>query len=149
MISESDFLETMENWATLYFFRSLTDFFNYLKNTDLSLLQAYALAYLFFKGPIKISELCEHMLVSPAAGSQLVDRLEKLGMVERVSDAGDRRVRKINLLAKGREFVKENFKFSQKWISEIPADISPEQAAQIANVLSMLMRDSSQTRPEK
>jgi DNA-binding MarR family transcriptional regulator len=143
MPSENDFLETLENWAKLYFFQSLTEFFNYLKHTELSLLQAYALTYLFFKGPIKISELCEHMMVSPGAGSQLVDRLEKLDMVSRISDPEDRRVRKIKVLKKGESFVKENFRFSQSWLSELPADISSGQATQIAEVLSMLMKSST------
>jgi DNA-binding MarR family transcriptional regulator len=143
MPSENDFLETLENWAKLYFFQSLTEFFNYLKHTELSLLQAYALTYLFFKGPIKISELCEHMMVSPGAGSQLVDRLEKIDMVSRISDPEDRRVRKIKVLKKGEAFVKENFRFSQSWLSELPADISAEQATQIAEVLSMLMKSST------
>ena len=140
MTSQDDFLETMENWAKLYFFQSLTEFFNFLKQTELSLLQAYALAYLFFKGPMKISDLCEHMMVSPGAGSQLVDRLEKLEMVERISDPDDRRIRKIKVLDKGENFVQENFKFSQSWLNDIPADINPEQASRITEVLSMLMQ---------
>ena len=140
MIPEDNFLETLENWANLYFFQSLTEFFNYLKHTDLSLLQAYALAHIFFKGPLKMSELCEHMGVSPGAGSQLVDRLEKTEMVERIPDPNDRRVRKIRVRKKGEQFVQENFRFSQNWLSEIPADITPEQAVQIADVLGMLMQ---------
>ena len=147
MAEQNDSLLTMENWAKLYFFQSLTEFFNYLKQTDLSLLQAYALAYLFFKGPLKMSDLCEHMLVSPAAGSQLIERLEKLEMVARVSDPGDRRVRKIEVLEKGRNFVQENFHFSQGWISEIPADIAPEQVAQITEVLTMLLKSFNKNKP--
>ncbi len=144
---ENDFLETLENWAKLYFFQSLTDFFNYLKQTELSLLQAYALAYLYFKGPIKISELCDHMVVSAGAASQLVDRLERLQMVARIADPKDRRVRKIKVLNKGENFVQENFRFSQNWLTEIPADITPEQVNQITEVLSMLMKGSRQGRP--
>lgn len=140
MTDQNEFLKTMENWAKLYFFQSLTDFFNYLKHTELSLLQAYALAHLVFKGPIKISDLCEHMMVSPAAGSQLVDRLEKLDMVKRIADPSDRRVRKISVLEKGEKFVQEHFEFSQGWLSEIPVNLSPEQADQIASVLSMLIQ---------
>jgi len=140
MASQTEFLETVENWAKLYFFQSLTDFFNYLKNSDLSILQAYALTYLFFKGPIKISELCEHMMVSPGAASQMVDRLEKLEMVERIADPKDRRVRKVLVIDKGEKFVQENFAFSQSWLSEIPANITPEQEAQITSTLSMLMQ---------
>lgn len=145
MTSQNEFLETMENWAKLYFFQSLTDFFNYLKHTELSLLQAYALAHLVFKGPIKISDLCEHMMVSPAAASQLVDRLEKLDMVERIADPNDRRVRKISVLDKGEKFVQEHFEFSQGWLSEIPANIGPEQEAQITALLSMLIQSSGKS----
>ena len=147
MTTQNDPMETMENWAKLYFFQSLTDFFNYLKQTELSLLQAYALAHLFFKGPLKMSDLCEHMMVSPAAGSQLIDRLEKLEMVERVSEPGDRRVRKIIVLEKGKNFVQENFRFSQSWMTEIPANVTPEQVTQITEVLSMLMQNSGDKNP--
>ena len=140
MTSQTEFLETMENWAKLYFFQSLTDFFNYLKHSELSLLQGYALTHLFFKGPIKISELCEHMMVSLGAASQMVDRLEKLGMVERIADPEDRRVRKVVVLDEGKKFVQENFAFSQSWLSEIPANINPEQEEQITGTLSILMQ---------
>ena len=140
MASNTELIKMMENWAKLYFFQSLTDFFNYLKQTDLSLLQAYALAYLFFIGPIKISELCEHMMVSPGAASQLVDRLEKLNMVRRVPDPEDRRVRKVLVLEKGEKFVQENFIFSQSWLGGIPANISDEQKEQITNILSMFVQ---------
>ena len=127
MASQTEFLETVENWAKLYFFQSLTEFFNYLKSSELSLLQGYALTHLYFKGPIKISDLCEHMMVSPGAASQLVDRLEKLDMVGRISDPDDRRVRKVLVLEKGEKFVQENFIFSQSWLGEIPANISRRQ----------------------
>lgn len=140
MTSQTEFLKSVENWAKLYFFQSLTDFFNYLKRSELSLLQGYALTYLFFKGPIKISELCEHMMVSLGAASQMVDRLEKLEMVERIADPNDRRVRKVLVVDKGKKFVQENFAFSQSWLSEIPANITPEQETQITATLSILMQ---------
>jgi DNA-binding MarR family transcriptional regulator len=142
MTSQTEFLETVEEWARLYFFQSLTEFFNYLKRSELSLLQAYALTHLFFRGPIKISDLCEHMMVSPGAGSQLVDRLEKLEMVTRVADPQDRRVRKVVVLEKGKQFVQENFAFSQSWLGEIPTNITPEEEVQITTVLSILMQST-------
>ena len=140
MKDETEFLGLVEEWTRLYFFHSLTEFFNNLKNSDLSLLQAYALAYLFFKGSTKITELCEHMMVSPGAASQMVDRLEKLGMVERLADPGDRRVRKVVLLAAGKEFMQESFRFSQSWMGEYPAQISPDQQAQVVSSLSLLIQ---------
>jgi len=139
MSSHTEFLETVENWAKRYFFQSLTEFFNYLKHSELSLLQGYALTYLYFKGPIKISELCEHMRVSLGAASQMVDRLEKFGMIRRTTDSTDRRVRKVEVLEKGRSFVQENFAFSQNWLSEIPTNITPKEEIQITSALSVLI----------
>ena len=142
MTTQTEFLETVENWTKLYFFQTLTDFFNNLKQSELSLLQAYALTYLFYKGPIKISELCEHMMVSPGAASQMVDRLEKLEMVARTADPEDRRVRKVLVLDKGKRFMQETFVFSQSWLSEIPTNITPEQEIQITTILSILIQSS-------
>jgi DNA-binding MarR family transcriptional regulator len=140
MESQTEFLKIVEQWAKLYFFQSLTEFFNYLKNSELSLLQGYALTYLYFKGPLKISELCEHMMVSPGAASQMVDRLEKLEMVKRIADPEDRRVRKVLVLDNGERFVQENFIYSQSWLSNMPANITPDQEAQITGALSILIR---------
>lgn len=144
MGSQDEFLQTLEEWSKLYFFQTITEFFNYLKNSDLSILQAYALTHLFFKGRMKVSDLQEHLLVSPGAASQLVDRLEKLGMVERVEDPNDRRVRNVIVSAKGKHFVQEQFVMSQHWLTEIPADVSPEQMEQIATILAMLIQKTDQ-----
>ena len=143
MSTQTEFLEGVGDCAKFYFFQSLTEFFNSLKQSELSLLQAYALTYLYFKGPIKITELCEHMMVSPGAASQMVDRLEKLDMVARIADSEDRRVRKVSVLEKGDKFMQENFVFSQSWLSEIPANLSPEQEIQIISALSILMQSFS------
>ncbi|MEJ2710910.1 MAG: MarR family transcriptional regulator [Anaerolineales bacterium] len=140
MESQTEFLKIVEQWAKLYFFQSLTEFFNYLKNSELSLLQGYALTYIYVKGPLKISELCEHMMVSPGAASQMVDRLEKLEMVKRIADPEDRRVRKVLVLDNGERFVQKNFIFSQSWLSHMPANITPDQEAQITGALSILIR---------
>jgi DNA-binding MarR family transcriptional regulator len=80
------------------------------------------------------------MMVSLGAASQMVDGLEKIEMVERIADPKDRRVRKVLVLDKGKKVVQENFAFSQSWLSEIPANITPEQEAQITTTLSILMQ---------
>jgi DNA-binding MarR family transcriptional regulator len=146
MESKTALLEAVGNWSKHYFFQSLTDFFNYLKHSELSLLQGYALTHLFFKGPLKITDLCEHMMVSLGAASQMVDRLEKLQMVERIADPDDRRVRKVRVLDNGKKFVQDNFAFSQSWLTNIPPNITPEQEAQIINTLSILMQSFGQSR---
>ena len=56
-----------------------------------------------------------------------------------------RRKERMALIEKGENFVQENFKFSQNWLNEIPADITSDQVNQITEVLSMLMQGSKKT----
>ena len=65
-------------------------------------------------GPSKVSDICEHMMVSAAAASQMVDRLEKQNLVERVADLEDRRVRNVVLTEQGDRFVQQEHRSPEK-----------------------------------
>ena len=139
MSSENNFLEPLENWASIYLYRSLTEFFNYIKVTGISMQQAYVLTYIYYNGPSKISELCEHMMVSAPATSQMVDRLEKQNLVERIAQPGDRRVRNVMLSEEGENIVKESIEARQSWIKEIPPSLTDAQINQISDALDLLI----------
>ena len=139
MSSQDNFLEAMENWVNTYLFRSLSDYFDYLKTTGVSMQQAYALTFIYYQGGGKISDICEHMMVSAAAASQMVDRLEKLGLVERTSEPDDRRVRNVLLSGKGESFVRQSISARQRWIKEIPAELTEAQLDQISGTLNLLV----------
>ena len=138
MSSQNHFYEAMENWVNIYLFRSLSKYFDYLKTTGISMQQAYALTYIHYNSPSKITEICEHMMVSPAAASQMVDRLEKQDLVERTAKPGDRRVRNVMLTKQGESFVKQSIAARQNWVREIPPDLSEELLDQISAALQLL-----------
>ena len=138
MSSQNNFIEAMENWVDIYLFRSLSEYFDYLKNTGISMQQAYALTYIHYNSPSKITDICEHMMVSAAAASQMVDRLEKQDLVERTAEPGDRRVRNVLLTNQGESFVKQSIEARQNWVREIPAELSEEQLDQISAALQLL-----------
>lgn len=138
MSAQKNFIKAMENWANIYLFRSFTEYFDYLKTTEISMLQAYALTFIHYQGPSKISDICEHMMVSPAAASQMVDRLELQNLVKRVADPGDRRVRNVVLSVQGEKFVKQSIAARQNWVKDIPPELSSEQLDQITSVLHQL-----------
>ena len=138
MSSQNNFFEAMENWVNIYLFRSLSEYFDYLKKSGISMQQAYALTYIHYNNPSKITEICEHMMVSAAAASQMVDRLEKQDLVERTSEPGDRRVRNVLLTNQGESFVRQSIDARQNWVREVPTDLSAEQLDQIADALQLL-----------
>ena len=138
MLSKDAFLNAMENWANVYMFRSLSAYFDYLKTTGISMQQAYALTYIHYHGPSKISEICTYMMVSPAAASQMVDRLEKQELVKRIADPTDRRVRKVMLSQQGERFVALSIESRKEWTRNIPESVSEEQLDQISAALQLL-----------
>jgi len=139
MSSQEDFLKAMEIWANTYLFRSLSEYFDYLKNIGISLQQAYVLTFIYYNGPSKISEICEHMMVTAPAASQMADRLEKLDLVQRISEPGDRRVRNVRLTEQGKMLIKRSIEVRQSWVNEIPIELSDAQLDQISDTLQLLI----------
>ena len=138
--TNNEYLKAMEEWANIYLGRSLAEFFVFLKSTGISMQQAYVLTYLHYNEPSNISEICEHMMVSPAASSQMVDRLEKQGLVARHAEAGDRRVRNVVLSEDGRAFVQQSIEARRRWVKEVPGELGQEQLEQISSALQLLIK---------
>jgi DNA-binding MarR family transcriptional regulator len=67
-------------------------------------MREYDVLYMLSKcpGPIRLSELNRHVLLSQPALSRLVDRLAERGLVERCSDPADGRGVRLALTAAGR-----------------------------------------------
>lgn len=138
MSPQNTFLNAMENWVNMYLFRSLSEYFDYLKTTAVSMQQAYVITFVHYNGPSKISDICEHLLVSAAAASQMVDRLEKQNLVQRITAPGDRRVRNVVLSEQGEEFVRQSIAVRQNWIQEIPNALNATQLEQVSDALQLL-----------
>jgi DNA-binding MarR family transcriptional regulator len=138
MSSQEKLVEAIENWANLYMFRSLSEYFSFLNSTSIPMQQAYVLTYIFHNGPSSISTICEHMMVSTAAASQMIDRLEKQSLVQRVPDQRDGRVRNVVLTEQGENFVQESIAARQNWVSDIPTNLNKDQIEQIASALQQL-----------
>jgi DNA-binding MarR family transcriptional regulator len=144
MSSHNDLLKALENWAGIYLSKSLSEFFIFLKYAEISMLQAHALTYVFYNGPSKITDLCEAMQVSPAAASQMVDRLEKRQLVERLADPEDRRIRNVKLTHDGKAFVTQSIQARQHWLEELPGSLSTPQQEQIRAAIELLISTSQQ-----
>lgn len=138
MSSQEKLIEAIENWANLYMFRSLSEYFSFLNSTSIPMQQAYVLTYIYHNGPRSISTICEHMMVSPAAASQMVDRLEKQDFVQRVPGQTDGRVRNVMLTEQGECFVQESIAARQNWVNKVPSDLNIDQMNQITSALQQL-----------
>ena len=138
MSSQDNFLNAMENWVNIYLYRSLSEYFEFLKTTSISMQQAYVLTFIHYNGPSKISEICEQMMVSAPAASQMADRLEKANLIQRIPEPGDRRVRNVVLTEQGESLVRRSIETRKIWVNEIPVELSDDQLEQISEALQLL-----------
>jgi len=74
---------------------------------DFDLTVAHVRALYELREPLSMRELAERLYLDPSNLTALVDRLEDLGLVERTTDAGDRRVKRLVLTPRGAEFSVE------------------------------------------
>ncbi|CAN5444748.1 hypothetical protein BH23VER1_BH23VER1_08820 [soil metagenome] len=77
-----------------------------LNRGNVSYAQFFLLGYLANEDYLSMTDIAKKMGHSTAAATGLVDRLEKLGYVERVHAADDRRKVMVEITSKGRDLVK-------------------------------------------
>jgi MarR family transcriptional regulator, 2-MHQ and catechol-resistance regulon repressor len=93
-----------------------------ITNTGLCLTDFVALEALLHKGPLAISQIQEKVRLASGSMTAAVDRLERLGLVTRMSSPSDRRSRIVKLTAEGRRLAAECF---EKHARDLEALMSP------------------------
>lgn len=83
----------------------IQDFMQLMHETGLSRPQIHALLHIFHAGECPISDIAALTDSSPAAASQLVERLVQQGLVERSEDPENRRVKKLRLTDKSLKII--------------------------------------------
>lgn len=98
-----------------------------LNRGNVSFPQFFLLTYLSSEDYLTMSDIAKKMGHSTAAATGLVDRLEKLGYVERVHAAEDRRKIMVRITQAGVELVAQMRKHIATDLSGIMADLDEEE----------------------
>jgi MarR family transcriptional regulator, organic hydroperoxide resistance regulator len=140
-MSESiQFSQTVRKWMDVFMQRSMSGWRQYVRASGLSMPQFSILMRLNYRGGCGISNISEHMDISTAAASQLVDKLVQAGLLERTEDPHDRRARQVTLSPKGREFIAQGIEQRYRWVDEMAPKLSLEEQAQITDALNIMIR---------
>ncbi|WP_456273829.1 MarR family winged helix-turn-helix transcriptional regulator [Bacillus sp. AK031] len=103
--------------------------------------QFVALQWLFEAGDMTIGELSNKMFLACSTTTDLVDRMEKTELVERVKDSKDRRVVRIHLLQEGERIIEEVIEKRQQYLQEVLKDFSPDEIKTLNANLSKLHQE--------
>ncbi|MDC3412571.1 MarR family transcriptional regulator [Aquibacillus sp. 3ASR75-11] len=100
--------------------------------------QFVALQWLLDEGDLTIGELSNKIHLAFSTTTDLVDRMEKNNIVERIRDAKDKRVVRIHLLDKGKDIIHEVIHKRQVYLGDVLKNVSADQVDTLNQILSLL-----------
>ncbi len=121
--------------------RIIQEFVHYMHRTGLSQPQIHALLYIYHAGECRVSEIGMLTASSPAAASQLVERLVRQGLVQRAEDPHNRRTKKLRLSPKGQELIRRGIG-SNRALAELMAELTPTQRRTVHTAFGYLAQAS-------
>ena len=143
MSSETDpFVDAIQDWIEVFMRRSMHNMIRYSREIGLSMSQIGALYHLRRRGHSGVSDLGEHLGVTSAAASQMLDRLVQQELILRTEDPNDRRSKQIMLTEKGSEIIRESINARQSWLEELANNLSASEKEQITSALLILTEKS-------
>jgi DNA-binding MarR family transcriptional regulator len=113
----------------------MRDVFREMKKANLSVAQVITILRLYHHGRCGITEIAQHLGITNAAASQLVDKLVHLQFVTRIEHPIDRRLKIIQLTSQGQEFIHGLMETRKQWLVDLTVQLSePDQASVIAGL---------------
>jgi DNA-binding MarR family transcriptional regulator len=137
-MSSEPFTDILRRWAEVFMHRSMRDFHQFTRESGLSMSQLNALFHIYHGGACGISDIGEHLGVTSAASSQMIDRLVQLELLKRTEDPLDRRNKCLALTDKGRAVIAESIEARRRWLQDLTTTLTPDQQAAIASALTTL-----------
>jgi DNA-binding MarR family transcriptional regulator len=87
---------------------------------------------------LRLTDLGQRLIIRPPSVTALVDRLERLGLVGRVTSGSDRRVRQVSLQPAGRELLARVLVHHDQYIASLLAGLSAAEQKQFQKLLAKL-----------
>jgi MarR family 2-MHQ and catechol resistance regulon transcriptional repressor len=112
-----------------------------LGDSDFRVLEA-----LLHKGPLPVNTVGPKVWLTPGSISVAVDRLVKKGLVSRKDHPGDRRVRQVELTAKGRALITRGFKEHAAAMETVISVLSKNERLTLLRLLRKLGKHAAPTR---
>ena len=138
MTKSAQFTQAIRLWMDVFMHRSMRGWGLFAKSTGLSMPQFSVMMQLHYRGACGMSEVSERFEITPAAASQLVDKLVHSGLMKREEDPSDRRAKLLNLTDKGKELVQQGIEERYRWVDQLAGKLTAEERAQVSEALNIV-----------
>ena len=146
-MKSEEFTRVLHNWVEVFMQRSMRDFVQFSKDSGLSMSQLSTLFRIYHSRACGVSSIGDHLGVTNAAASQMVDRLVQLGFLERSENPLDRRVKHLSLTEKGRSVVDDSLAARRRWMAQLTEALTPQDQVAIIAALTILTQAAIRIEP--
>jgi len=143
MLETDRFTATLKTWTEIFMRRSMHNFIRYAKESGLSMSQIGAL-FRIHRGTRGVSDLGDHLDITKAAASQMLERMVQQNLILRTEDPHDRRSKQIVLTEKGCQTLQESMDARQEWLNDLAKNFSSSEKEQIISALNLLIEKAKQ-----
>src|SRR6266568_5052013 len=117
-----------------------------IERTDLGDSDFRVLEVLLHKGSLPVNTIGPKVWLTPGSISVAVDRLVKKGLVSRKDHPDDRRVRRVELTAKGRALITRGFREHEAAMETAVGVLSKNERLTLLRLLKKLGKHAAETR---
>jgi DNA-binding MarR family transcriptional regulator len=129
----------LQEWVSVFMRRSMRGLISYTRQSGFSLSQVNTLFHIHRVGGCGVSDLADHLGISNAAASQLLERLVQQDLILRQEDPQDRRAKTLILTEKGTQTLQEGIHARQGWLQELSRTLSSTEREQVTAALKILI----------
>lgn len=133
------FVATLKEWTEISMRHSMRNFIRYARESGLSMSNLGAIFHIHRIGSCGVTELGDHLGVTSAAASQMLERLVQQELILRTEDPDDRRVKQIALTDKGHRILEEGIQARQGWMYDLAQSLSDSDKETIMVGLNLLI----------
>ena len=142
MTEPLQFSQALRGWMDTFIHRSMHDSTRFVKASGFSMPQFFLLMQVHRHEHCGISDLSEHLEITNAATSQLVDKLVQARLLERAEDPNDRRAKQVSLTLVGEEIVNKAIAERSRWVDDLATVLNAEEQQKVAEALEILTKAS-------
>ncbi len=117
----------------------------HLRESGLAMTEFAVLEALYHKGPLRLGEIRDRILLTGASTTYVVKKLEERGLMRRKSAPEDSRVVLGELTKKGRTLMDEVFPAHVERLQEASAGLTVSQKREVSELLRTLTRRAPRT----
>jgi len=149
MSTEQPLTAALHDWMDLFMRRSMRDLVLFARGSGLSMAQIGTLFHIHSKVVSTVSNIGDDLGTTPAAASQMLDRLVQQGLILRSEHPHDRRTRQIRITEKGRQVLLDSIHARLKWLDDLVGRLTPDEQRQVTAAIDVLLARANEPGAEQ